>query len=89
MDWENCKTSKPNVLILNLTDKIDLQRSEKSVDLSNLSIYYTWKNMKNSYVEWLIQITRRIIFCIRYSGLFWVYLKKHGKILIIYKLKYM
>ena len=30
MNSENSKTSKPHVLILNLTDKIDLQRSEKS-----------------------------------------------------------
>ena len=40
---ENCKTSKPYVLILNLIDKIDLQRDEKGVALSNPSIYYTWK----------------------------------------------
>ena len=30
MNSENSKTSKPHVLILNLTDKIDLQRGEKS-----------------------------------------------------------
>ena len=35
--------------MLNLTDKIDLRRGEKSVASSNLSIYYTWKNIKNSY----------------------------------------
>ena len=34
------------VLILNLTDKIDLPTGEKSIPLSNLSIYYTLKNMK-------------------------------------------
>ena len=37
------KTSKPHVLILKLTDKLDLRKSEKSIALSNLSIYYTWK----------------------------------------------
>ena len=36
MNSENSKTSKPHVLILNLTDKIDLQRSEKSIALSNI-----------------------------------------------------
>ena len=36
-----------HVLLLNLTNKIDL-RSEKTVALSNLSIYYTWKNIKSS-----------------------------------------
>ena len=41
MNSENSKTSKPHVLILNLTDKIDLRRGEKRIALSNLSIYYT------------------------------------------------
>ena len=42
---ENSKTSKPHVLILKLTDKLNLRRAEKSITLSNLSIYYTWKNI--------------------------------------------
>ena len=49
MNSKNSKTSKPHVLVLNLTDKLDLRRSDKYVALSNLSIYYTWKNIKNSY----------------------------------------
>ena len=48
MNLENNKTFKPHVVI-NLTDKIDLRRSEKSIALSNLSIYYTSKNIKTSY----------------------------------------
>ena len=43
---ENSNTSEPRVLILKLTDKLDLTRDEKSVALSNLSIYYTWKTIK-------------------------------------------
>ena len=39
MNSENSETSKTHVLILKLTDKIDLRRGEKSVSLSNLSIY--------------------------------------------------
>ena len=31
------------------TDKFDLRRAEKSIALSNLSIYYTLKNIKKSY----------------------------------------
>ena len=46
---ENTKTLEPHILILNLTDKLYLRRGEKSVALSNLSIYDTWKNIKNSY----------------------------------------
>ena len=41
MNLDNIKTSKPYVLILNLTDKKDLRRGERSIALSNLSIYYT------------------------------------------------
>ena len=46
---ENSKISMHDVLILNLPDKIDLSRGEKNIALWNLSIYYTWKNMKRSY----------------------------------------
>ena len=35
--------------MLNLTDKLDLRRGQKTVALSDLSIYYTWKNIKSSY----------------------------------------
>ena len=49
MNSENSRTSECHVLVLKLTDKLDLRRGQKSVALSNLSIYYTWKNMKSSY----------------------------------------
>ena len=49
MNSENSKTSEPYVFILKLTDKLDLRRGEKITPLSNLSIYYTWKNIKSSY----------------------------------------
>ena len=49
MNSENSKTSDPHRLLLNLADKINLKRSDKYVALSNLSIYYTWKNIKKSY----------------------------------------
>ena len=49
MNSENSKTSKPYVLILKLTDKLDLKRGEKGIAISNLSIYYTWKNIKSTY----------------------------------------
>ena len=49
MNSENSKTSKPHVLILKLTNKLDLRKGETIIALSNLSIYYTWKNMKSSY----------------------------------------
>ena len=40
MNSENSKTSEQHILILKLTDKLDLRRSEKSIALSILSIYY-------------------------------------------------
>ena len=49
MNSKNSKSSKPYVFILKLTDKLDLRRGEKSIALSNLRIYYTWKNKKSSY----------------------------------------
>ena len=49
MNSENSKTSKPHVLTLKLTNKLDLRLGEKVIALSNLSIYYTWKNIKSSY----------------------------------------
>ena len=49
MDSENSRTSKYHVLVLTLTNKLDLRRGLKTVTLSNLSIYYTWKNIKSSY----------------------------------------
>ena len=49
MNSENSKSTGPHVLILKLTDKIDWRRGEKSIVLSNLSIYYTRKNIKVSY----------------------------------------
>ena len=49
MNSENSRTSKYHVLTLKLTDKLDLRRGQKTVALSNLSIYYTWKNIKSSY----------------------------------------
>ena len=49
MNSENSKATDPHRLLLNLIDKINLKRSDKYVALSNLSIYYAWKNIKRSY----------------------------------------
>ena len=49
MNSKNSRTSEYNIFVFKLTDKLDLRRGQKSVTLSNLSIYYTWKNIKSSY----------------------------------------
>ena len=48
MNSENNKTLKPHLLTLNLTNKLDLRLGEKVIALSNLSIYYTLRNIKSS-----------------------------------------
>ena len=85
MNPETSKTSDPHKLLLNLNDKTNLKRRNKYVVLSNLSIYYPWKNIKNSYKNnkfktaptWNeeLELPDGIIFYIRYSKLFWVCLK--------------
>ena len=49
MNSENSKTSKPHVLTLKLTNKVDLRIGEKVIALSNISIHYTWRIIKSSY----------------------------------------
>ena len=46
---ENSKTSNSRRILLNITDKTELRGKDKYVALSNLSIYYAWKNIKKSY----------------------------------------
>ena len=86
---KNSKNSDSHRLLLNLLEKLNLKRSDRYLSLSDLIIYYTWKNIKkscknNKYKistptwneEW---IKSRIIFCNRYLRLFWIYLKEHGE----------
>ena len=49
MNSKNSKTSDPHRSLLNLIDQTNLKRSDKYIDLSNLSIQYSWKNIKKSY----------------------------------------
>ena len=46
---ENSRTFKPHILTLKLANKLDLRFDEKVIALSNLSIYYNWKNIKSTY----------------------------------------
>ena len=46
MNTENSKTNEPHRFKLNLTDKLNLKNPNKNMALANLSIYYTWKNIK-------------------------------------------
>ena len=49
MNTENSKTNELYRFRLDLTDKLNLKNPEKNMALANLSIYYTWKNIKSEY----------------------------------------
>ena len=49
INLENSRTLKPRILTLKLVNKLDLRFGEKVIALSNLRIYYTWKNIKSTY----------------------------------------
>ena len=49
MNTKNSKTSEPHRFKFNLIDKLDLKNPNKNMALANLSIYYTWKNIKSIY----------------------------------------
>ena len=59
MNSENSTTSENHVLVLKLTDKVDLRRDQKSVSLSNFSIYCRWENIKSSYNNNKFKISAR------------------------------
>ena len=47
MNTENSKTNEPHKFKLDLADKLNLKNPNKNIALVNLSIYYTWKNIKS------------------------------------------
>ena len=49
MNSKNSKTNEPHRFELDLTDKLNLKNPNKNMVLANLSIYYTWKNIKSEY----------------------------------------
>ena len=49
MNTENSKTNEPHRFKSDLTDKLNLKNPNKNMALANLSIYYTWKNIKSEY----------------------------------------
>ena len=49
MNTKNSKTNEPNRFKYDLIDNLDLKNPNKNMALANLSIYYTWKNVKSIY----------------------------------------
>ena len=46
---ENSKTNEPNKIVLNLSQRLELRSLNIYVALQNLSVYYTWKNIRKQY----------------------------------------
>ena len=46
---KNSKTNEPNRFKYDLIDKLDFKNPNTNMALGNLSIYYTWKNVKSTY----------------------------------------
>ena len=67
MNSKNSKTSDPRWLLLNLSDKTNLKRNYETVGLSNLSIYYTLKDVKKLYKNYRFKISVPV---------FWLYHQK-------------
>ena len=49
MNTKNSKTNEPHRFKLDLADKLNLKNPDKNMALANLSIYYTWRNIKSKY----------------------------------------
>ena len=49
MNTENSKANESHRFKLDLADKLNLKNPKKNIALPNLSIYYTWKNIKSEY----------------------------------------
>ena len=49
MNTANSKTNKSNRFVYQFTDKLNLKNPNKNIALANLSIYYTWRNIKSEY----------------------------------------
>ena len=100
MNSENSKASMPHIFKLKLASKLDLRLGERVIALSNLSIYYTWKNIKDTYNNNKFKISAPTwndefelpngSYSVSDIQDYLEYiLKKHGKILIIHQYRYM
>ena len=61
MNSKNSKTSEPNRFKYDLIDKLDFKNPNKNMALANLSIYYTWKNVKSTYNKYQHQLGMKLL----------------------------
>ena len=49
MNTLDSKTNESNKFMYQFSDKLNLKNPNKNMALVNLSVYYTWKNIKSEY----------------------------------------
>ena len=49
MNTSNSNTNESNKFIYQFANKLNLKNPNNDMELANLSIYYTWKNIKSEY----------------------------------------
>ena len=66
MNTENSITNEPHRFRLSLVDKLNIKDSNKNMAPANLSIYYTWKNIKPAKVnlKFLLQLAMMSLICL-------------------------
>ena len=85
MNSGNNKTSNLHRLLLNLSDKINLKRSDKYVALSNLIIYYSWTNIKKPYKNNKFSWIYHSSFYLHFTNIFTHIFNKGRKSIVFYK----
>ena len=77
MNTLNSKTNESNKFIYQFTDKLNLKNPNKNMPLANLSIHYTWKNIKSEYnnnkFKFLLQLGMMNLICLMDLTLFLIY----------------
>ena len=77
MSYQNSETNESNRFIYQFTDELNLQNHDKNMALANLSIYYTWKNIKSEYnnnkFKILLQLGMTLLICLMEAIPFQIY----------------
>ena len=79
MNTENSKTNESHRFRLDLADKFNLKNPKKNVALVNLSIYYTWQNIKSEYnnkilnLKYLVQLGMKLLIYLMVHILLMIY----------------
>ena len=77
MNTENSKTDEPQRFTIDLMDKFNLKNPKKNMALANLSIHYTWKNIKSEYntinLKFLLQLGMKLFIYLMVLILFQIF----------------